>query len=69
PRMHRCHHVFEGMCAASNYATVFSLWDRLFATYHRTAKTTELEAIGMTRPRGPETMKLLPLLVTPFAHY
>jgi sterol desaturase/sphingolipid hydroxylase (fatty acid hydroxylase superfamily) len=66
PRMHRCHHVFEGRCQVSNYATIFSVWDRLFGTYHRADKTAELEPIGVSSPRGPETMKLIPLLLTPF---
>jgi len=66
PRMHRCHHVFGSRCSVSNYATVFSLWDRLFGTYHWARNRNELEPIGVTRPRGPETMKLLPILLTPF---
>jgi sterol desaturase/sphingolipid hydroxylase (fatty acid hydroxylase superfamily) len=66
PRMHRCHHVFEGGCRMSNYATVLSLWDRLFGTYHWAKKTIELEPIGVSSPRGPETMKFIPLLLTPF---
>jgi sterol desaturase/sphingolipid hydroxylase (fatty acid hydroxylase superfamily) len=66
PRMHRCHHVFEGRCQVSNYATIFSAWDRLFGTYHRADTTAELEPIGVTSPRGPETMRFIPLLLTPF---
>lgn len=66
PRMHRCHHVFEGRCQVSNYATVFSVWDRLFGSYHYAEKTAELEPIGVSKPRGPETMKFIPLLLTPF---
>ncbi|HUO76715.1 MAG TPA: sterol desaturase family protein [Thermodesulfovibrionales bacterium] len=66
PRMHRCHHVFAGMCQLSNYSTVFSVWDRLFGTYHWAETTKELEPIGVLRPRGPETMEFIPLLLTPF---
>jgi len=65
PKMHRCHHVYEGRCQTSNYATIFSVWDRLFGTYHRAEHLTELEPVGVSAPRGPETMKLIPLLLTP----
>lgn len=66
PRMHRCHHVFEGRCLISNYSTIFSFWDRLFATYHRAEEKQELEPIGVSNPRGPETMEFVPLLLAPF---
>ena len=66
PRMHRCHHVYEGICMISNYSTIFSLWDKLFGTYHRVDKTTALEPIGVSKPRGPVTMQFIPLFLTPF---
>jgi len=66
PRMHRCHHVFEGRCQESNYATIFSVWDKLFGTYHWAGTIAELAPVGVSSPRGPETMQLIPLLLTPF---
>lgn len=66
PRMHRCHHVYEGRCRVGNYSTIFSIWDRLFRTYYRPDKPAELEPIGVSNPRGPETMRLVPMLLTPF---
>jgi len=65
PKMHRCHHVYEGRCRISNYATIFSPWDKLFGTYLRAHTAAELQPIGVPEPRGPETMKFIPLLLTP----
>jgi len=66
PRMHRCHHVYEGRCPVSNYCSMLNLWDRLFGTYHWAGNKAELEPIGVTSPRGPETMRLISLLLAPF---
>lgn len=34
PAMHRWHHVLEGDGVGKNFATVFSIFDRVFRTYH-----------------------------------
>jgi len=40
PVMHRWHHVREVDGAGYNFATVFSLWDRAFGTYHQPGPCT-----------------------------
>lgn len=65
PRMHRCHHALHRKCFNTNFATIFSPWDRFFGTYHWARETHELEPIGLFKPRGPATMKLRALLLTP----
>lgn len=34
PNMHRIHHHFERPQTDTNYGNIFSLWDRIFKTYH-----------------------------------
>lgn len=67
PRMHRCHHSLHRECSISNFSSISSVWDRLFGSYHRPAGIGELERVGLSRPRGEETMQLKPFLKTPFA--
>jgi sterol desaturase/sphingolipid hydroxylase (fatty acid hydroxylase superfamily) len=66
PRMHRCHHSLHPDCYETNYSAILSFWDRLFRSYHWARETSELTQIGLWKPRGPETMKLKPFLLTPF---
>jgi sterol desaturase/sphingolipid hydroxylase (fatty acid hydroxylase superfamily) len=66
PKMHRCHHSLHPDCPNTNYATILSLWDRLFNTYHRAWKLEELNTVGLSDLSGPDTTKLKPFLVTPF---
>jgi sterol desaturase/sphingolipid hydroxylase (fatty acid hydroxylase superfamily) len=35
PAMHRWHHAREVEGSGHNFATVFSMWDRMFGTYHQ----------------------------------
>ena len=65
PRMHRCHHALHRSCFNTNFSTIFSLWDRLFRTYHWANERKELEPVGVFKPRGLVTMKFLPLLLSP----
>ena len=65
PRMHRCHHALHSNCINTNFASVLSVWDRIGGSYHRTGDVSELGAIGLLKPRGPVTMQLMPLLLTP----
>lgn len=67
PRMHRCHHSLHRDCFDTNFSTLLSLWDRVFGSYHWARESSELAEIGLRRPRGQETMKLKPFLMTPFA--
>ncbi len=65
PRMHRCHHALSPNCFNSNFSTIFSVWDRLFRTYHWAEDAQEMKPIGVSDIRGPETMKIIPLLMSP----
>ncbi len=66
PRMHRCHHALHPDCYETNYSAIISFWDRLFRSYHWAREGSELTQIGLWKPRGPDTMKLKPFLMTPF---
>ena len=59
PSIHWVHHHAVRADTNSNYAGIFSLWDRLFATRSMTARTPELK-IGV---EGIEDQRLLPLLL------
>jgi sterol desaturase/sphingolipid hydroxylase (fatty acid hydroxylase superfamily) len=41
PAMHRWHHVREGAGVGANFATVFSVFDQAFGTYHAPGPCTE----------------------------
>ena len=69
PRMHRCHHALHPDCYETNYSAIISFWDRLFRSYHWAREESELTQIGLWNPRGPDTMKLKPFLMTPFADF
>jgi sterol desaturase/sphingolipid hydroxylase (fatty acid hydroxylase superfamily) len=69
PRMHRCHHSLHQDCFNHNFSTIFSFWDRLFRSYHWARETREMEQIGLSMPRGPETMRLRQFLMAPFRNY
>jgi sterol desaturase/sphingolipid hydroxylase (fatty acid hydroxylase superfamily) len=68
PRMHRCHHALHKNCVNHNFSTIFSFWDRLFGSYHWARMSVEMEQIGLSVPRGPETMLLRSFLMTPFTN-
>jgi sterol desaturase/sphingolipid hydroxylase (fatty acid hydroxylase superfamily) len=40
PAMHRWHHVRDAKIAGKNFATVFSVWDRMFGTYYQPGPCT-----------------------------
>jgi sterol desaturase/sphingolipid hydroxylase (fatty acid hydroxylase superfamily) len=65
PRMHRCHHAMHENCVNTNYASILSAWDRIGKTYHFASGRREMELIGLPKPRGRETMRLAPFLLTP----
>jgi sterol desaturase/sphingolipid hydroxylase (fatty acid hydroxylase superfamily) len=66
PRMHRCHHALAPDCYDTNFSTILSFWDRIFRSYHWARDGSVLTQIGLWKPRGPDTMKLKPFLMTPF---
>lgn len=66
PRMHRCHHSLHQNCFNTNFATILSIWDRLFKSYHWAKEAQDLGPIGVYSPRGAVTMRLIPFLMTPF---
>ncbi|MCM2359983.1 MAG: sterol desaturase family protein, partial [Geobacteraceae bacterium] len=65
PRMHRCHHALHRNCFNTNFSTILSVWDRLAGSYHYAGERRELEEIGLRKPRGEVTMRLVPFLLTP----
>jgi len=66
PRMHRCHHALHHSCTNTNFSTILSIWDRIARSYHWTGDLSELAPLGVPMPRGPSTMQLKPILLTPF---
>ncbi len=65
PRMHQCHHALHRDCFNTNFATILSVWDRLFGSYRWSRDKSELEVMGLSIPRGEETMKFKPFLLSP----
>ncbi len=65
PSIHWVHHHRIRRDTDSNYATVLSLWDRLFGSRSATRRTAEME-IGV---KGREEQDLLALLRKPFCSY
>ncbi len=65
PRMHRCHHALHSNCFNTNFSSIFNVWDRFFQTYHWGRDIRELSPIGVFKPRGPATMHLKAVLLTP----
>ena len=43
PNMHKVHHSKHQFETDSNYSNIFSVWDRLFGTYHRRENYTTIE--------------------------
>lgn len=67
PDMHRIHHSIDRKEHDSNYAAVFSFWDRLFGTY--TAEPADGQTgmtIGLSDLRDQECQKLTWMLLSPF---
>jgi sterol desaturase/sphingolipid hydroxylase (fatty acid hydroxylase superfamily) len=67
PSMHETHHSSHRQDFDTNFAFVFSFWDRLFGTYKNT--TTALDAqieLGLDEFRGVEDTGVLRLLTMPF---
>jgi sterol desaturase/sphingolipid hydroxylase (fatty acid hydroxylase superfamily) len=65
PRMHRCHHSLHETCFNTNFSSILNVWDRLFLSYHWGRDVDQLKPIGLSKPRGPVTMQVVPFLLTP----
>lgn len=66
PDMHRIHHSFLPAEHNSNYAAVFSIWDRLFGTYvAEPAQSHETMQIGLPDLRDQECLDLSWMLISP----
>ena len=65
PNMHKVHHSRERRETDSNYATVFSGWDRIFATYRERDDYRTIR-FGLNRFDADEQQTLKGLILTPF---
>ena len=67
PDMHRIHHSTVMEEHNSNYASVLSVWDRMFASYvSEPAAGHEQMSIGLSSLRGSECLSLRWCLLAPF---
>ncbi|MEX1039555.1 MAG: sterol desaturase family protein [Pirellulaceae bacterium] len=66
PNMHKVHHSRIRTETNSNYATLFSCWDRLFYSFRRRADYTAIE-LGLDEFQEPQWQTLRGLLKTPLA--
>jgi sterol desaturase/sphingolipid hydroxylase (fatty acid hydroxylase superfamily) len=66
--MHRTHHSVDLREGNSNFAQVFTIWDRLFGTYvgHPNVAEAELR-MGLSKETRPAEFRLAALLAYPFA--
>jgi sterol desaturase/sphingolipid hydroxylase (fatty acid hydroxylase superfamily) len=65
PHMHKIHHSRERTETDSNYANLFSFFDRLFGSYTPSSRGTSV-AYGIRGYDGPEHQSLLAVLWLPF---
>lgn len=64
PAMHRVHHSPVMDETNSNYAIIFSFWDRLFGTY-REPTSAQPSGFGLNALRAPSWQSLWGMLMTP----
>lgn len=65
PDMHRVHHSVVRGETNSNYSTVFSVWDRLFASYKVEGIDQDALTIGLPEYRRPDQVTLGKLMLMP----
>ncbi len=65
PNMHRVHHSQERVETDSNYASILSVWDRLFRTYRERADYRTIQ-YGLAGLLGDRFQTLRGMLATPF---
>ena len=63
PAMHRWHHARDITCSGSNFATVFSVFDRLFGTYYQPGPCDVPLGVNEDMGRGVIGQYLYPLRV------
>jgi sterol desaturase/sphingolipid hydroxylase (fatty acid hydroxylase superfamily) len=61
PAMHRWHHARDVDGSGHNFATVFSIWDRLFGTYHQPGPCTAPLGVREDMGKGAVGQYLHPL--------
>ncbi len=65
PHMHKVHHSRRASETNTNYGNIFSLWDRLFATYTPSARGTDI-VYGLDGFDDPAAQTTAGLLALPF---
>jgi len=69
PDVHRIHHSCKRSESMSNFASVFSFWDRLFGTFKAAPADGHLAmSMGLRALRDPAQLTLPRLLALPFRH-
>ena len=68
PNMHKIHHHFRQPYTDSNYANIFSIWDRLFGTFRSMEKSKLIYGID-THMEVHENSSLKNLMAIPFQKY
>lgn len=56
PNMHKIHHHFQRPETDSNYGNIFSIWDRLFGTFHFTPVGKLKYGLDMIKNQGDENI-------------
>jgi sterol desaturase/sphingolipid hydroxylase (fatty acid hydroxylase superfamily) len=69
PDMHKVHHHFTQPMTDSNYGNIFPFWDRIFGTYIKVEKTTDLKYGIDTHLKEEENNNMSNLLQMPFQQY
>lgn len=59
PDLHRIHHSLDGGDSRHNYATIFSIWDRLFGTYRPYSLKYERAPVTGVRGVGADQIRTL----------
>ena len=65
PDMHKVHHSHYQPETDTNYANIFSIWDRLFGTFKKVHDTTSLQ-YGLDEYQDPRYQEIGALLKVPF---
>jgi len=65
PNMHRVHHSTVFVEHESNFSTIFSVWDRLFGTYHMKVRQEGIR-IGLSEYQDLRTVSLPRVMWMPF---
>ena len=56
PNMHKIHHHYQRPETDSNYGNIFSIWDRLFGTFHFTPVDKLKYGLDMIKNKGDENI-------------